>query len=176
MWPLLGVAVIFLFLGGSKMGDAQIDPFFRWDALIEKYAKLYGVPFSWIKAVMMNESSLGQNARVKRGLENPQDVEGSKSSDGKSWGLMQLTLNTARQFESAVTPVALNDPETSIRIGTKYLAYLGKLKGWDMEKTIRSYNGGPGYLNTPRGVLDTPIYFARFQSNLDQVRAKNNIA
>lgn len=174
MW-WLGIPLIFLFLGGAKMGDAQVDPFFRWDTLIEKYAKITGVPFSWIKAVMLNESNLGRDPRVKRGLENPQDIEGSKSSDGKSWGLMQLTLNTARQFESAVTAVGLNDPETSIRIGAKYLAYLGRIKAWDMEKVIRSYNGGPGYLNTIAGVRDTPIYFAKFQSNLDTVRAKNRV-
>lgn len=148
------------------------DPFFEWDDLIKKYSNEYKVPFEWIKAVMLTESSLGQARSVKRGLENPSDVEGSKSSDGKSWGLMQTTIPTSRMFEPGVTAVQLNDPETSIRIGVKYLAWLISKKGMNEELVIRSYNGGPGFLASEIGRNMTVLYYAKFTKNLALVRSK----
>jgi len=169
--PWIFIGVFLLLAGASKMGTETLakKPFNEWDDLIKKYSDQYGVPFAWVKAIMMNESNLGLAPSVKRGIENPLDIESSKSSDGKSWGLMQLTLSTARMFESAVTPAGLNDPDISVRIGTKYLAYLIKKKGLDAEKVSRSYNGGPGYLNTVQGVRDTPAYYDRFKRNLKLV-------
>lgn len=182
MWWIFA-AIGAIILAKNAMGDQmldsggnEIDPFFAWDMLISKYSKSTGVPFEWIKSIMMNESALCQAKSVRRGLENPQDVQGSKSSDGKSWGLMQLTLPTARSIESTVTEAGLNDPEISIRIASKYLAYLGRLKNWNQEAVIRSYNGGPGYLNTVAGKRDTPIYYERFLKNLAIVKEKNNLS
>jgi len=82
----------------------------------------------------------------------------------------------ARSIESTVTEAGLNDPEISIRIASKYLAYLGRLKNWNQEAVIRSYNGGPGYLNTVAGKRDTPIYYAKFLKNLAIVKEKNNLS
>lgn len=176
MWWLLLIPA-FIFVSG-KMGNEgmMIDPFFQWDDLIRKYSKIYGVPFEWMKAIMMNESNLGQAASVKRGLNNPKDIEASKSSDGKSWGLMQLTLPTAREIEPLVTEVGLNDPDISVRIAAKYLARLGKLKNWDQENTIRSYNGGPGWKSTKLGPSMTEVYYRKFLSNLATVKTKNKLA
>lgn len=172
MWWIIAIAGA-LFVGSKALGQtesAQLDPYFRWDDLIKKYADKYDVPWRWMKAVMMNESNLGRAKSVAYGIANPLDIQGSKSSDGKSWGLMQLTLNTARQFESTTTENALNDPEISVRLGAKYLNYLIKLKGIrNREAVIRSYNGGPGYLTTVAGVRDTPVYYSRFLENLRYV-------
>lgn len=158
------------------MGEnsSGVPAFNRWDSLIRKYSLAYGVPFEWVKAIMMNESSLGDAPSVARGIADPLDIEGSKSSDGKSWGLMQLTLPTARQFESAVSAAGLNDPEVSVRIGTKYLQWLMQRNPSPFtqeEFVIRAYNGGPGFAGTVAGRRDTPTYYARFKRNLAKVLA-----
>lgn len=168
-WLLLGAVLVFgAFLKGGSVGTEAMfkNPFNEWDDLIRKYSKQFDVPFRYIKAIMLNESNLGRAPSVVRGLENPEDIEASKSSDGKSWGLMQLTLPTARMFESAIMPAGLNDPEVSVRIGTKYLAWIIARKGLDEEKVSRSYNGGTGYLTTVQGKRDTPAYYERFKRNL----------
>jgi len=152
----------------------EVSEFNQWDSLIKRYAVEYNIPWEWVKAIMINESNLGKASSVKRGLENPLDIEGSKSSDGKSWGLMQLTLPTARMFESAVTEAGLNDPETSVRIACKYIAWLmaRNYGGFAQQAfVVRAYNGGPGFANTVAGKRDTPAYYTRFKSNLAKVMA-----
>lgn len=172
MIEIIGLGAIALMAANKKQEPKERDPFFEWDSLIRKYADQYKVPFEWVKAVMMTESSLGQAKSVKRGIENPQDIEGSKSSDGKSWGLMQTTIPTARMFEPGVTAVELNEPETSIRLGVKYLAWLISKKGMNEELVIRSYNGGPGFLASERGRNMTALYYAKFVANLKLLRLK----
>lgn len=164
-----GLAIMAL---NKKQEPKDKDPFYEWDDLIRKYSNQFKVPFEWIKAIMLTESSLGQARSVKRGLENPNDIEGSKSSDGKSWGLMQTTIPTARMFEPGVTAVQLNDPETSVRIGVKYLAWLISKKGMNEELVARSYNGGPGFLASETGRNMTALYYAKFMKNLALVRSK----
>ena len=141
----------------------------RFDVLFKRYGNEYGLPWKWLKAIAMNESSLGEAKSVRRGLEEPSDVKGSVSSDGKSWGLMQLTLPTARQFESMVTEVGLNNPEVSVRIAAKYLSWV--IRNYypltDQESIIRSYNGGVGFKKTVQGIRDTPEYYRRFLRNLE---------
>lgn len=174
-WVLIPIGLIFLI--PKESAAKMIDPFYNWDSLIKKYSSIYNVPFEWIKAIMMNESNLGQAPSVKRGLLNPSDIEGSKSSDGKSWGLMQLTLPTARMFEPLVTEAGLNDPEISIRIGAKYLAYLmakNPAPFTKMEFIVRAYNGGPGFNSTVKGRNDTPIYYQRFLKNLSIIENKKS--
>jgi soluble lytic murein transglycosylase-like protein len=144
------------------------------DSLIQKYTSEYGLDWTWVKAIMLNESDLGRAASVRRGLENPQDIDASKSFDGKSWGLMQLTLPTARQFESAVTEVGLNDPDTSVRIACKYLAWLSQrpYKGFSQQEfMVRAYNGGAGFSGTTQGKRDTPAYYAKFLVNLERINS-----
>lgn len=166
----IGIVLLALFKGSNAMAENEtVDEFHQWDNLIKKYASKSSVPWTWVKAIMMNESNLGRAASVKRGLINPSDVQGSKSSDGKSWGLMQLTLPTARMFESSVTETGLNDPEVSVRIAVKYLDWLYGKKNGDQEAVVRGYNGGPGYLTTVAGKRDTPIYYSRFKNNLELV-------
>lgn len=172
MIELIGLGAVAIMALNKKEEPKSKDPFFEWDALIKKYSDQFKVPFDWVKAIMLTESSLGQARSVKRGIENPNDIEGSKSSDGKSWGLMQTTIPTARMFEPGVTAVQLNDPETSIRLGVKYLAWLISKKGLNEELVIRSYNGGAGFLASEIGRNMTALYYAKFTKNLALVRSK----
>ena len=171
MNPLIIVLILGLLAAGS-VGVEVIsnDAFTRFDELFKKYGAKYNVPWQWLKAICMNESDLGQNSRVARGLEDPSDVEGSKSYDGLSWGIMQLTLNTARMYNSVINEIALNDPEISVSIAAQYMAYLMRLKGDDLESIVRSYNGGPGWRNSSAKSLEmTAEYWARFNRNYARV-------
>lgn len=165
-----------LALGVSAVtGD---DSFTHFDGLFKRYGKESGVPWTWLKAICMNESSLGQAASVSIGLADPSDIEDSVSTDGKSWGLMQLTLATARSLSGnpSLQAVSLNDPNTSVRLAAKLLVELiGTFGIDDRESVIRAYNGGPGFAHTTSGKLYTPVYYARFVTHLATVTSTQGV-
>lgn len=149
------------------------DSFFEYDEYFKRYGRLYKVPWRLIKAIAMNESDLGRAKSVALGILEPSNVSGSASYDGLSWGIMQTTLSTARMMEGMlVTEKYLNDPENSIRIGVKYLKWLRDRNGGDEEKTVRGYNGGPGYLKTRLGPSMTLVYWGRYLKNKALIQAK----
>lgn len=167
-WVALGALSLVLLVGlsrGSMGSDFDAEPFLKWDGLFKRYGTRYNVPWRWLKAICMNESSLGEHPSVARGLEDPSDVDGSKSDDGLSWGLMQLTLRTARALEGAqIDAVFLNNPDNSVRLGAELVSELILKYGIeDRESIIRDYNGGP-----KKGPM-TIVYYARFMRNLSQV-------
>ena len=156
----------------SDSGDSPEDggdPFNRWDGLYKKWGAYYSVPWRWMKAIDIQESQQGQAKSVAEGIAHPDDVEGSTSSDGKSWGIGQETLATASALEHhPVTPQDLNDPETSIRIQAELLAQLISTFGIDdRESVVRAYNGGPHF-----GAATDP-YYAAFVKNIAKVLAAN---
>jgi membrane-bound lytic murein transglycosylase MltF len=83
-----------------------------------------------------------------KGSKNPNDVEASKSSDGKSWGLMQVTLKTAQWLDPKATVAKLNNPEYSIDLAAKYLKFLfdyfPQVDSRRIEWVVKSYNQGQG--------------------------------
>lgn len=187
---LLGMAgALILFAGGAavknKVEDetlAASDEFLEFDPLFKKYGSLRGVDWTMLKAIAMNESSLGQHPSVRIGILNPSDVEGSKSEDGKSWGLMQITLSTGRDYDVTVSAQKLNRPEYSIDMAAKHVALLQKLYPrvlvrWE-EAVIKSYNQGQG--NTRKELNGTGggfanEYWARYQRNRALIKTKQGV-
>lgn len=149
-------------LGGS---DEDMS-FYQWDSLIKHYAQIYGVPWRWIKAVCLIESDLGRNPRVAKGLQNPHDVEASKSSDGLSWGLMQVTLPTARGLAGrTISAEELNNPDTCMDLGVHLLSQnIARFGLDDRESVIRAYNGGPRF-----GAATVP-YYNKFTAALARIQ------
>lgn len=145
---------------GISLPGADSDPFTKWDYLFHQYSSAYSVPWRWMKAICMNESNLGQATSVANGIANPDDVSGSTSSDGLSWGLMQTTLATAGQFEPGTTAEDLNNPDTSVRIAGKYMQWVMNNYFDDEESVVRAYNGGPGFKDA-----STNTYWSRYQAN-----------
>ena len=119
--------------------------FEKWDYLLKKHARSYGVSWRYLKYIILNESSNGNAKSVLRGLAVPSDVEGSKSSDGKSWGLMQITLPTAKALAGrSVSAVELNNPDFNVALSAKLMKELVLRYGVNnREKIFRDYNGGP---------------------------------
>ncbi len=149
----------------------------RWDYYFKLSGEKHGIDWKWLKAIAMNESSLGTNKSVAIGIANPKNISGSASSDGKSWGLTQMTIKTAKDLDLLVTPTKLNDPIYSIELTAQYLSQLKKMFSTTnlryVEWVIRSYNAGPTaikkQIEKPTGLADE--YWRRFKNNLDIIQA-----
>jgi soluble lytic murein transglycosylase-like protein len=119
---------------------------------------------------------LGTAKSVAQGLLNPDNKSASVSSDGKSWGLMQVTVPTANDFEDNITFKELNDPDTAVRIAAKFVASLmktfAKNKGDSdyLKKIIMSYNQGAG--NTLKGKTYAAPYWDKFQTYFDVINQR----
>jgi len=105
----------------------------KYKEQIEKYAKMYDVEESLIYAVIFCESRFDPNAHSRAG----------------ATGLMQVTAETGWWVASRVDyldaeTIDLNDPETSIAVGTWYLQWLeGKFH--EVQPTVlAAYNAGHG--------------------------------
>jgi soluble lytic murein transglycosylase-like protein len=133
--------------GRKKFGDAWN----KYDGLFRAAAANYGVPFNWLKGIAIIESSLGTDPRV---------LAGGVSGDGLSWGLMQFTLPTARDYDPSTTPAKLNEAAFSIDLAGQFLADLKKQFAGDERKIIMSYNQGAG--NTRAGKQYAAGYFTKF--------------
>lgn len=169
VWIALGVVGVAYFFGDTlDMGFQAVtsdDSFTQWDALFQKYGSQYNVPWRWMKAICMNESSLGQDSSVQAGMRNPGSDDGW-SSDGLSRGLMQMTLKTAQALMPGVSVAQLDDPDTNVRLSGMLLAQLiGQFGMDDRESVIRAYNGGPKF-----GAATLP-YYTKFVAHLAIVMA-----
>lgn len=181
---LLGLVAVAALAGKEKIKEeimVNSDSWTRWDALFKKYGAQYGVPWTWLKAIAMNESSLGEHPSVKRGIASPGDADGSKSSDGKSWGLMQLTLPTARDYAPQAQVKDLNDPDFSVRIAARFIQFLMRqiptVSARYQEFVIKSYNQGLG--NSRKEMAGSIAgyaqeYWERFRRNLETIGRRQN--
>lgn len=109
---------------GSLTGPANG----KYDPLIEKYAKEYGVDPDVIKAIMAKESQ-----------GNPRLV-----SPAGAAGLMQVKPETASELlgRRVTQEELLNDPELNIKVGVMYFSKMMKEKG-SLEDALGAYNQGP---------------------------------
>lgn len=116
-----------------------------FDDLFQKYASIYSLDWKMLKRISWIESRVGMYSSVKRGLENPKDIKGSVSQDGKSWGIMQVTLSTAKGYDPLATEEKLNNAEYSIKLASQHLKFLKNTYPQFKERDIvMSYNHGQG--------------------------------
>lgn len=153
-----------------ETGNPKYD---RFNDLWAKYCPAYGVPVLWAKAFCLNESDMGDNPLVQAG---------ELSEDGLSKGIMQLTLETANDYET-VTLDDLNDPETSIRIACKLIRDIRSAfepsEPRYVEWCVKSYNRGIARTRQerdldPRGLAEPGFsngetYWARWQRNYSRL-------
>lgn len=175
MLAALGVAMLSAWKGEEIVDEVKsyTPSFEAFDELFKKYGREEGVPWRVLKAFAMNESSLGDHPSVAAGLANPNDPA-SVSEDGKSWGLMQLTIPTANDYENVGWP-DLNNAETSVRIAAKFIAHLWSIFGGEIEWVVKAYNEGEGNARKERdgkiaGYAGT--YWERWQRNFNRVLAR----
>ena len=163
-------------------GADSSDEWTKFDDLFRSAGRINNVDPTWLKAIALNESDLGREASVARGLEDPTDVDGSTSSDGKSWGLMQVTIPTGQQFDPNVTPEKLNNASYSVNLSARLVSWLkDQFSDSDprfLQWVIKSYNQGRGNTNKERkGQIEgyAQAYWDRFQRNLKTVQDKGGL-
>lgn len=136
-------------------GESMINEF---DEIIAVNAAKYGVPFDWIKAVMMTESS-----------GNPMAFRDEPAIGDASYGLMQLLYRTARGLGYTGEAIGLYDPMISLDLGTKLIAQIRRQVGEDFEAMYSAYNSGD-----PSAYKDSSqvaAHVANADSWLERVRA-----
>lgn len=152
---------------GSQDKSKSELVFVRFDDLFIKYSNLYNIPYRWLKAISLQESSLGENERVKRG---------EVSYDGLSYGLMQIAEGVGSPKEIELKGFggreALNNPEYSIEKASKLLGYLNKKYVGDTRKIFLAYNQGER--NTDNNKDYTDQYDTRIDNWLTHISEKEN--
>ncbi|PSQ91186.1 MAG: lytic transglycosylase F [Proteobacteria bacterium SW_6_67_9] len=122
----------------SLSSAQQLTPY---DPLIKRYAQRHGFDWRLIAALTFQESSFNPDKRSWVGAE----------------GLMQVMPATAEQVDIEGD---LSDPETNIRAGTRYLAWLRKRFDDDLRVrdrmwfTLAAYNAGIGHVRDARRLAE----------------------
>ncbi|HXL99042.1 MAG TPA: lytic transglycosylase domain-containing protein [Rhizomicrobium sp.] len=144
----------------------------RWNPLIEQASKRFGVPQSWIRAVMQAESGGRTMSTETRPI----------ISSAGAMGLMQLMPPTYRdmrlQYGLGLNPY---DPHDNVFAGTAYLRWLRERYGYP--QMFAAYNDGPGHLEDRlvRGRLlpiETQLYVSGITNVLETGRgvSRRNLA
>jgi soluble lytic murein transglycosylase-like protein len=136
----------------------------RWSPLIAQASKRFGVPQSWIRAVMQAESG-GRTMLA----ENVPIVSGAGAM-----GLMQLMPSTWREMRAALG-LGRNpfDPHDNIFAGAAYLRWLRGKYGYPT--MFAAYNDGPGNLEErlkSGGMLpaETRLYLANVTADVEGLK------
>lgn len=103
----------------------------EYDEIIAVNADKYAVPFEWIKAVVMQESS-----------GNPNAYRAEPAINDASYGLMQLLYSTAKGLGYTGTPEGLYDPMINIGLGSKLIGQIRQRVGDDFAAMYSAYNSG----------------------------------
>lgn len=100
--------------------------------IVSRYANENGISEDSVYALMRQESFFKETA----------------TSRSNARGLMQIMPATGRELAQrmGISSYSLYEPETSIRLGTKFLAYLLKSNENELKWASIAYNGGPGNL------------------------------
>lgn len=104
----------------------------RFDDLIDEASEAYGVPFSFIKAVIRVESNFHPNA----------------TSHAGAMGLMQLMPKTA-EYLNVTDPF---NPRQNVFGGTKLLRILTDRYDGDINLILSAYNAGDGAVREYNGI------------------------
>lgn len=110
----------------------------KFDHLIEKAGKRYGIKPALIHSVIKVESNYNPRAVSPKGAR----------------GLMQLMPETAREMQVH----DIHDPEENIYGGTRYLRMLLRDFNGNLNKSLMAYNCGPNAVKRNRIPRESKIY------------------
>lgn len=106
-------------------------------ALVDRYARISGVPPSLMHRVVRRESNYNPAAR-----------------NGPYWGLMQILPETARTMGYRGSPEGLLDPETNLTYAGRYLRGAWLVSDGDEDAAVGWYSRGYYYEAKRRGLLE----------------------
>lgn len=132
------------FAAGEGSGPAPAVSFAptAFESLLVKYSNQYRVDINLIKAVMMAESGMRHT-----------DEDGNVIASNKgAVGIMQVMPATG----AGLGLPNLNDLETNIHAGVKYLAQMLRRFDNKVVFAVAAYNAGPGAVAEARGIPNFP--------------------
>ncbi|MGE8721899.1 lytic transglycosylase domain-containing protein [Leptospira terpstrae] len=109
--------------------------------------RIYPRPHQSIVSRYANENDISED-KVYALMRQESFFKETATSRSNARGLMQIMPATGKELATrmGITSYSLYEPETSIRLGTKFLAYLLKSNGNELKWASIAYNGGPGNL------------------------------
>ena len=110
--------------------------------LITRAAARYNVPAALIAGIIQAES---------QGNPNAVNLTGGDLTRGGSYGLMQMSADTAAALGFSGTTDDLLDPATNIDLGTHYLADLLAQTNGNIPAAVSGYNAGLSSVRTGDG-------------------------
>jgi soluble lytic murein transglycosylase len=130
--------ILFLFVIATAIAPALLKDMFPmpYYDLVERYAAENNLQITFVYAVIKTESGFREGVVSKKG----------------AIGLMQITEKTgtwiaSRLNYSEFSTENLKNPETNVRFGCWYLAYLLDRFNGDSELALAAYNAGEGTVN-----------------------------
>lgn len=130
---------MFFALAASICSGSLADPAHHsqaLDDLIARYAHRHGVPVRLVRRVILRESGY-----------NPASV------NGRFYGLMQITYQTARSMGYTGEAKGLLDPEVNLTYAVPFLANAYRLAEGDEVRAIDLYSAGYYYFAKRRKLL-----------------------
>lgn len=136
---ILILAVYFIFFKVIKIQNKILEQIYpiQYSEYVEKYSEENNVDRYMIYAIIKAESNFNPNVKSK----------------SNAIGLMQLLEDTAIEMsnavdEQSVTEKQLYQPETNIKLGISYYAYLLKHYEGNNVLALTAYNAGMGNVDT----------------------------
>lgn len=157
LWLALGIGALVI-LGGGGMAAAMIisgaskkERLTKLLPIAKKVAAKNGVPLSWLLAFADHESGFKGDAIAGAGT--------ADAERGGSFGLVQMSLKTARQlgytgpapdlalvkgstYIGPIAPGTIFDAETNLTLGAKLMKQLSQSYGGRFEDVAAGYNSG----------------------------------
>ncbi len=106
-------------------------------ALIERYAKVHGIPESLLHRIIQRESGYNAGAR-----------------NGPYYGLMQIHPRTAQTMGYEGPAEGLLDAETNLKYAGRYLRGAWLVSGGDQDRAVMWYSKGYYYEAKRLGLLE----------------------
>jgi soluble lytic murein transglycosylase-like protein len=111
------------------------------------YSTQYGIPANLAELIFDVATREGLDPELGFRLVNVESRFNPRAhSRANAYGLAQVQLGTARFYQADITAEQLFDPETSLRIGFRYLRYLMEHYD-DINLALLAYNRGPSRVN-----------------------------
>jgi soluble lytic murein transglycosylase-like protein len=120
----------------KEIGKPTLAPSGKLQALIKKYADLYGVPEALVHRVVKRESTYNPSAY-----------------HSGNYGLMQIRYNTAKSLGYTGSPSGLFDAETNLKYAVKYLRGAFMVAENNHDNAVRLYARGYYYDAKRKGML-----------------------
>lgn len=132
----IGLALAIGCVSGGSCAESDAVARSQYDAMVARHAHANGVPEALVHRIIMRESRYNPRAR-----------------NGPYWGMMQLSMATARGAGYRGAPAGLLDADTNLAYGVRYLAGAYKTAGGDHDRAVGFYARGYYYAAKRQGML-----------------------